>query len=375
MQVGTGKGRVGIPPEPFEPRIAGHVAAWCFSKSPDTRRGYTDSLRAFQRSIGARSILDATETDYIAFLDAIDARGLASSSFNRHVAALKSFLNFLMERGALASNPGRWILQQRKIRDELTIERILTVEEVQKLIDARPPAARGPDAKVVEFVRCRRAEGLGCRKISQALHKAGFPGWTGRPSEDKRVCQLYKVADTGPMADRIQTRNSLMLKVLFFAGLRASELCAMQWSHVTLNPKKQGKIHVFGKGSKNGQVSIPFGLYEELQKFRDHDRVERFVFTRERRDSRLSGKPLTTRHLRRLVIDRARWSGLLADDRNISPHWFRHACLNTMVQNGANPRLVQKHARHSSLSVTERYLHLHETDDAPRFLPGLGVAV
>ena len=47
--------------------------------------------------------------------------------------------------------------------------------------------------------------------------------------------------------------------------------------------------------------------------------------------------------------------------RHGSFHSLRHTCASWMATNGVNPIVIKEHLRHSSIQVTERYVHLSPT--------------
>ena len=56
------------------------------------------------------------------------------------------------------------------------------------------------------------------------------------------------------------TRNKLILKTFYYAGLRASELCDLNWEDLTSNGES-GQLLIYGKGGKTRVVLLPASLY------------------------------------------------------------------------------------------------------------------
>ena len=67
----------------------------------------------------------------------------------------------------------------------------------------------------------------------------------------------------------------------------------------------------------------------------------------------------------RIVQNAARLSGV---DKNVSPHWFRHAHASHALAKGAPMPLIQRDLGHSSLAITGRYLHVKPTDGSGLWL-------
>ena len=55
-------------------------------------------------------------------------------------------------------------------------------------------------------------------------------------------------------------RNKLILKTFYYAGLRASELCDLNWEDLTSNGES-GQLLIYGKGGKTRVVLLPASLY------------------------------------------------------------------------------------------------------------------
>src|SRR5262249_26061151 len=59
-------------------------------------------------------------------------------------------------------------------------------------------------------------------------------------------------------------RNQVLLRLLYVAGLRVSELAALEWRD--LQPRDDaGQVTVFGKGDKTRVVLLPASVWRELE--------------------------------------------------------------------------------------------------------------
>ncbi|MCC5633691.1 tyrosine-type recombinase/integrase [Nostoc sphaeroides] len=54
---------------------------------------------------------------------------------------------------------------------------------------------------------------------------------------------------------------------------------------------------------------------------------------------------------------------------NVSPHWLRHSHASHSLDRGAPIHLLQKTLGHSSVAITEMYLHARPTDSSGLYLP------
>jgi integrase/recombinase XerC len=168
-----------------------------------------------------------------------------------------------------------------------------------------------------------------------------------RPGEIEAL--LAAVAGDGIAA----TRDRALLELLYAAGLRVSELVALDWLDLDLGERT---LRVVGKGDKERQV--PFGRAAEaaLRAWREASDALPAVAGTDRAVFRnLRGGRLTDRSVRR-ILDRAvaRAAGL----HGVHPHALRHSFATHLLERGADLRVIQELLGHSSLATTQRYTHV-----------------
>lgn len=144
-------------------------------------------------------------------------------------------------------------------------------------------------------------------------------------------------------------RDRLLLKTLYLTGMRVSELCDVQWPHITPYGN-DFLLSIHGKGGKNRVVKMPKSLYNELQSIRS-DKTEYIFFSR-------SKKRLDRQAIHILIKDCAERAGV---SDAVSAHFFRHAHASHSLSNGASLKSVQTQLGHSSIAVTSVYLHDDES--------------
>lgn len=159
-------------------------------------------------------------------------------------------------------------------------------------------------------------------------------------------------------------RNRALLKLLYVAGLRVSEVTQLQWS--SLQPRDVGgQVLVYGKGGKTRVIKLPGALWQELQAMRGDAAIGEPVFT-----SRKKKGHLKEMQVNRIVKAAAkRVPGLeeaVADA--VSPHWLRHAHASHAMDRGAPVHLVKETLGHANIATTGRYLHARPTDSSSLYL-------
>ncbi|MBI9016280.1 MAG: tyrosine-type recombinase/integrase [Phycisphaerae bacterium] len=153
------------------------------------------------------------------------------------------------------------------------------------------------------------------------------------------------------------SRNKLMVKTLYYTGLRISELVSLKWSDV--QPRDMaGQITVQGKGSKTNNILIPEHLFDDLVILRGLSSDQSAVFK-----SR-NGGHLNSDHVRKMLKEIA----IKAIGKGATPHWYRHSHASHALDNGCPIHLVQKQLNHSSIATTGRYLHARPTESSSKYL-------
>jgi len=274
--------------------------------SPETLRAYGSDLARFASFLrstrGARAPLPpAAEIDtstlrgYLAYLH---NEGQRKSSVARRLASLRTFFRFCCREGVCRSNPAAGLTAPRQ---ERRLPRVLTVEEVFRLVAAPP--------------------------------------------------------DSTPL----ERRDRAVLELLYAAGLRVSELTGLNREDVDLDGRM---ARVRGKGRKERLVPFgepagrALGLY--LSAWSEMRRPRR---GRRPADSG-SGMPLflnhrggrlTSRSVRRIL---ERYLRRAAIEQHVSPHALRHSFATHLLDHGADLRAIQELLGHASLSTTQRYTHV-----------------
>jgi integrase/recombinase XerD len=147
-------------------------------------------------------------------------------------------------------------------------------------------------------------------------------------------------------------RDSLLVTLLFQTGLRISEALSLTPSHIQ---RFEGKpvLSVIGKGRKMRMIGIPERLADRLKshayekKLGNSDRL--FPIKRSRAWQ---------------IIKRA--SLKAGFNKRVFPHLLRHSDAIERLRQTGNPKSLQLHLGHRSISMTMRYLNTLTQEDAVR---------
>lgn len=150
--------------------------------------------------------------------------------------------------------------------------------------------------------------------------------------------------------DFTETRNRLILLMLYSTGMRTTELETLLDSNVDTY-RRELKV----SGKRNKERVIPFG--DELSKMIAHYRTLRNNIENPSPQFflRPTGKPLYRKLIYTIVHDTL--SGRVHSGRQ-SPHTLRHTFASDMLNNGADIKAVQQLLGHVSLATTQVYTHI-----------------
>jgi site-specific recombinase XerD len=238
--------------------------------------------------------------------DANTGRGLKLITQNYHVIALRAFLKYLAKRDI----------------DTLSAEKI--------------ELAKNP-AREVEIMTNEEIE-----RIKQAVK-----------SEDNEIARL---------------RDAAILELLFSSGVRISELVQLKQTQLNF---QRGEFTVRGKGDKLRLVFMSDEATKLLQAylkkrndnnsalFVSHSQIGNSVTKQMEsmgsKSDQHHAAGLTARSVQRLVKKYAALAGIM---HKVTPHTFRHSFATDLLQNGADIRSVQTLLGHASITTTQIYTHV-----------------
>ena len=261
-------------------------------------RDLDDFIRYFTPEHAAPPDVGALDRSAIReYLGELYARGVAKTTIARKLAAIRSWLDFLVAEGRLPTNPAK-LVSTPKLPKRLPP--VMTAEQANTLIDSIAPEAGAEDE-----------------------------------------------------ADAVMER--LIFELLYGCGLRVGELEGLE-----LDDFDRGErwVRVRGKGKKVRDV--PFGEKAEQALDRylaQRAAVPGADGTRTLLIRQWGGRTraVGARSIRRIIKKRALQT---LGDSSTHPHALRHAFATHLLGDGADLRSIQELLGHANLSTTQKYTQL-----------------
>jgi integrase/recombinase XerD len=229
-----------------------------------------------------------------AYFSELGARGLAPTTAARRRAAVRQFYRFVVGEGWRADDPSRRVAAPRQGRP---LPKVLSAEEVERLITAAGAIGEGHAARLVALV-----------------------------------------------------------ELAYAAGLRVSELTSLTLAALARDP---AYLIVRGKGGKerlaplgeSARAAVKIWLGHRAAFLPKGGRENPWLFP-----SRGKAGRLTPRRFGQLLAETARAAGI--DPARVSPHVLRHAFATHLLEGGADLRVVQTLLGHSDIATTQIYTHV-----------------
>jgi integrase/recombinase XerD len=271
---------------------------------------FLDHLR-IERAL-ARNTVEAYSRDLAKLLDLAEREGLGDPS-QIDLPFMSSYLVDLGERGLGARSAARHLSAVRGFCRFLVRERALQTDP--------------------------------CALLDRPRTRRKLPSWL----DEQEVDRLLDAPDESTVRG---VRDRAMLRLMYAAGLRVSELVGLRMGAVDF---RRGLVTVVGKGGKARMVPVGEVALDAVQRYLSDFRPvvasehETAMFLSPR------GGPLTRQGFWKLTLRYARGVGIT---KPISPHKLRHSFATHLLRHGADLRAVQAMLGHADISTTEIYTHV-----------------
>ncbi|OGY30705.1 MAG: hypothetical protein A3C02_02125 [Candidatus Andersenbacteria bacterium RIFCSPHIGHO2_02_FULL_45_11] len=152
-------------------------------------------------------------------------------------------------------------------------------------------------------------------------------------------------------------RDFALVSLLFSTGIRISEAAKLNRDDIR---EAHSEITVRGKGNKIRVVFLSQAARDAIAAYTSkRGDVDGALFIRHKKGiGAQDDLRLTTRTMQRVIKKRAQAAGITKD---ITPHTLRHSFATDLLSNGADIRHVQQLLGHSSITTTQIYTHITDT--------------
>lgn len=267
-------------------------------RSPHTRKAYSKDLKRFVQFLMVRALTQKDESlnrsILIAYKDFLLSEKLEATTIDRHLASLKSFFKWLVDDGLIPKSP----------------------------------------ADGVRF--------LNPKKLSKT---SGFSD-----SEVRKILALPN------LHTRTGAQHYAILMILFYAGLRRSEICDLRIPHLSIE-RGHPILKLRGKGNSERIVVLATPVWNALQHyFRITGRspgqdLPLFTAIRNNRTGVLM-RPLDPSMIYYIVTRYARAAGI---HHRVSPHSCRATAISNARDHQVADRAIQEFAGWSSPQMITHY--------------------
>jgi integrase len=161
--------------------------------------------------------------------------------------------------------------------------------------------------------------------------------------------EIERLQEATRKRSRYGHRDATLILVAYRHGLRAVEICDLEWSQVEFD--RSATLHV--RRAKNGKPATHPIRGDELRALRELQRQTSggYVFETER------GTPFTTDAVNRLV---KRIGERASFPFKVHVHMLRHACGYALANAGHDTRAIQDWLGHRAIQHTARYTELSQ---------------
>ena len=164
--------------------------------------------------------------------------------------------------------------------------------------------------------------------------------------------ELELILDAFNSNSLIDSRNTLILELLYSTGIRVGELTNIKLKDIEFS---KNEIRIIGKGNKERIVLFGSRCLELIKKYLDDFYKKYNTNKSEYLLLGVKGNRINDREVRKIVDEAVKRVGVKL---NVSPHVLRHTFATHMLNEGADLRSVQQLLGHESLSTTTIYTHV-----------------
>lgn len=287
------------------------------------------------------------------FLDYLEIeKGLSNKTQENYTRFLNKFFNWLTNNNLSKLKPGQitadhiWkyrVFLSRHI-DPRTKSPLKKSTQNYYLIALR---------SLLEFFVEKNISSLSPTKVKLAKDKSD------KEVKFLKLEQVEKLLLAPDTKNIIGLRNRVILETMFSTGLRVAELVSLDRDQIKIGKfTKDLEIAIVGKGSKVRSVYFSERALNWLKKYLDkRNDIDEALFINYKPGIEKTNSPrrLTTKSVEDIVKKYVKIAGLPV---MATPHTIRHSFATDLLAQGVDLRLVQEFLGHRNIATTQIYTHV-----------------
>ena len=286
------------------------------------------------------------------------SEGISPRTRNSYLVAVKTFLNWCVDRGRIIANPLMKVKQVETRTDIRRKRRSLTLDEISRLLYVarlRPLAEYGRET----VKKGESADGKRVNWTYQKLHIDSLLA-TLKKSEERLRNSPGKIAELITLG----IERELIYKTLLSTGLRIGELASLCFEHLSIDSDNcyVDLQAANEKNRKGSRIPVRGDLAEDLRRWRDikqygieHASVI-VMDNKNQTNTSITGKIFNIpKQMSKVLGQDLKVAGIPKYDergRSIDVHALRHTFGTMLSKSGVSPRTAQAAMRHSKIDLT-----------------------
>lgn len=287
------------------------------------------------------SIMEEQVTTFLQHL--AEKRGLSVNTAAAYRIDLDQFIAFLRERGlsdwtAVSHDDVLAFLlylRERRYANSTVARRTAAVKSFYSYLTAEGHVPSDP------------TERIDSPKVDRYLPKSLSPN---------QVDELLELPLRNPTPERL--RDKAMIELLYATGMRVSELVSLNEHDVIM---EESRVRCVGKGGRERMLPLNDSTMTALEEYLDIARSQLSRGAAQKTEALFlnhRGKRLTRQGFWLILKGYADEMGI----QELTPHTLRHSFAAHMINNGADVKSVQALLGHASLSTTQIYTQIQQSD-------------
>lgn len=286
------------------------------------------------------------------FLDYLEIeRGLSSKTQENYSRFLNKFFNWLIDNNLDKLKPDK--LSDKHIwKYRVFLSRHLDPRTKSPLKKSTQNYYLIALRSLLEFFVERKISSLSPTSVKLAKDK------TQKEVKFLKLDQLEKLLLSPDLKSISGLRDRAILETLFSTGLRVAELISLNTEQIKIkNNTKELELSIVGKGEKVRTVYFSQRATKYLKKYLDkrNDMDEALFINYKRGAENYGSRRLSSRSIENIVKKYVKIAGLPI---NSTPHTLRHSFATDLLSQGVDLRLVQEFLGHQNIATTQIYTHV-----------------